>query len=219
MLRLLDQVDDQRPESFAHRMRGRRFERFERACSPLPRPLRILDVGGTPAFWEQRGWAGRDDVEIVTLNLIPYPSEHPNVHPVVGDACRLPARDQSFDVVFSNSVIEHLYSRETQEQMAREIRRVGVRYWVQTPNYWFPIEPHFLAPGWQWLPVRARVEILRRHRVGQMGRTPDREHAEQLVREVRLMRRHELADLFPGSRLIPERVGGLVKSWTAAFGF
>lgn len=201
-------------------MRSRRFRLFEELAVPLPRPLSILDVGGVNEFWEQRGWAGRDDVEITLLNLTEQPRQHPNIQPVAGDATRLPQyEDGSFDIAFSNSVIEHLFTREAQGAMAREMRRVGRAYWVQTPNFWFPLEPHFLMPGWQWLPVRARVEIIRRRTCGWRGPVPDRGAAEQAVREIRLLRRSELARLFPGATIVPERVANLTKSFIVHAGF
>jgi hypothetical protein len=212
------QADDDRAASFSHRMRARRFERFEQLTATLPRPLSILDVGGTNAYWAQRGWADRPGVTITTVNLTAEEQEHENVVPMKADATALPFADGEFDLVFSNSVIEHLFTFENQRRMAAEVRRIGRAYWVQTPNFWFPIEPHFLAPAWHWLPVSVRVAILRRRAVGWNGRCPDVEKARSVVREHRLMRRSELASLFPGARIEPERVGGLVKSWTALHG-
>jgi hypothetical protein len=77
-------------------------------------------------------------------------------------------------------------------------------YWVQTPNFWFPIEPHFLVPEWQWLPESARVAVLRRRSVGWKPRTSDLEPARREIRETRLLRRRELVQMFPGASLVPE---------------
>jgi len=212
-------ADDENKDSLANRLRNRRFQLFEAFVAQLPRPLNILDVGGTNAFWEQRGWAGRHDVRIVTLNLEAEPRRFDNVEPAVGDATNLGQfGDRSFDLVFSNSVIEHLFSLENQQKMASEIRRVGKTYWVQTPNFWFPMEPHFHVPAWQWLPVPVRVALLRRWRCGWRGPSPDPTRARELVSELRLMRQRELKTLFPGGVLIPERFCGLVKSWTVVGG-
>jgi hypothetical protein len=103
--------------------------------------------------------------------------------------------------------------------MAAEVRRVATAYWVQTPNFWFPVEPHFLVPAWHWLPEDARVAILRRRGVGWAGRCPDPQRAREVVQEHRLMRRAELARLFPDAVIMGERIGGLTKSWTALGGF
>jgi hypothetical protein len=218
--RLRELADDKSTQSLSHRLRERRFRLFERLVAELPRPLRIIDLGGTNDYWEQRGWAGRDDVSITLVNLDPQAPLHANIHPTEGDATDLHDHaDGSFDIAFSNSVIEHLFTFESQASMASEVQRVARAYWVQTPNFWFPIEPHFLVPAWQWLPEEARVQILRRRGVGWAGRCEDPEFARRIVREHRLMRRTELARLFPDASIVGERFGGLVKSWTALGGF
>jgi hypothetical protein len=103
--------------------------------------------------------------------------------------------------------------------MAHEVVRVARAYWVQTPNFWFPFEPHFLVPAWHWLPEDARVGILRRRGVGWAGRCQDPDVARRVVSEHRLMRRSELRRVFPDATMVAERFGGLVKSWTAVGGF
>jgi hypothetical protein len=203
--------------SLSNARRARRFEAFARLVESLPdRPVRILDIGGTNAFWEQRGWAGRPGVEIVLVNVASEPRRHANIEPRTGDATDLrDLPDRSFDVVFSNSVIEHLETAERQAAMAAEVRRLAPRHWVQTPNFWFPLEPHFLTPAWHWLPQRVRVALLRRRRWGWRGPCPDVEEARALVREVRLMRGREFTRLFPGATIEHEHVGPLVKSFVA----
>jgi len=218
MLRSL--ASSSEPASFANRLRTKRFRKFEGLTASLQRPFRILDVGGTNAFWENRGWHQRSDVQILTLNLSAEEQRHTNIQPLVGDATNLSGfADQSIDVVFSNSVIEHLFTFENQGKMASEIQRVGKAFWVQTPNFWFPVEPHFHFVGWQWLPVSLRTAILRRRACGWRGPCPDPAQAREQVKEVRLLSRRELRMLFPHARLMPEWFLGFVKSWTAIGGF
>lgn len=220
MLGIRGLADANNPESLSNRMHARRFQLFERLIARLPRPLRILDVGGTPQFWENRGWAGRNDCHITLLNLASQESTHPNITCRTGDATQMPEfADGSFDVAFSNSVIEHLFTIEKQKAMAREIHRVAKAYWLQTPNFWFPIEPHFHVPGWQWLPVFVRVAIIRRRTCGWRGRTSDPVRARALVTEVRLMTRRELRALFPQAKMMGEKFCGLKKSWIVYHGF
>ncbi|MGI8731169.1 MAG: class I SAM-dependent methyltransferase [Solirubrobacteraceae bacterium] len=213
--------------SFSNRSRTRRFAAFEQLVDPLlhdpSRPVRILDIGGRSSFWEQRGWAERDDVQIVIVNLAEElvaeegdGPTHPSIELRVGDATDLSAYpDGAFDVVFSNSVIEHLATYEHQSAMAREVERLAPICWVQTPNFWFPVEPHFLTPAWHWLPERHRVALLQRRRWGWCGPCPDIDEARLRVREVRLMRGSELRRLFPDAKLQRERIGPLVKSFVA----
>ena len=194
---------------------------FQDLASRIPaRPLRIIDLGGTSSFWERRGWAGRDDIRITTVNLSPEERRHPNVEPVRGDVTDLRQYgDRSYDIAFSNSVIEHLFTFEAQKRMAAEARRLAGAYWVQTPNFWFPIEPHFLFPGWQWLPITVRAALLRRRRIGSRGPYPDRDASERAVREIRLMTRREIAECFPDATIWGETFFGLRKSWVAYEGF
>ena len=205
--------DGEAPTSLANKLRSQRFHGFEALVAPLRRPLTILDVGGTTSFWEKRQWAGRQEFQITTLNLSPEEQRYENIKPVVGDATQLSEwADKSFEVVFSNSVIEHLFSLDKQRRMASEIRRVGKSYWVQTPNYWFPIEPHFHVPGWQWMPFHLRVGFIQRFRCGRQV-TSDLNRARSAVGEIRLLTRHELTEMFPNAQVLAERFGGLVKSW------
>jgi hypothetical protein len=213
-------ADGKAVDSFSNRMRSQRFRLFERLVADVPRPVRILDIGGTNAFWEQRGWADRADAEITLVNLFAEPQEHANIVSAVGDATNLAEyEDKSFDVAFSNSVIEHLFTADAQRAMAAEVQRVARAYWVQTPNFWFPMEPHFLFPAWHWLPLGLRVAIIRRRAVGWRGPCGDPAAARELVREIRLMRRRELEQLFPGSTVVSERWNGFTKSFVVHGGF
>ena len=218
MLRRL--ANSNEPTSFANKLRAKRFRQFEALAARLPRPLRLLDVGGTSVFWENRGWHRRTDVKVFTLNLVAEEQRHANITPLAGDARNLAQfGNRSLDVVFSNSVIEHLFTFEDQRQMAGEIQRVGKAFWVQTPNYWFPIEPHFHFVGWQWLPLAVRVSILRRWACGWRGPCPDPIGARRLVEEIRLLTRKEIRELFPRANIVAERFYGFVKSWIAVGGF
>lgn len=213
-------ADDENPNSFSNKLRARRFRQFEALAASLPRPLRILDVGGTNDFWEKRGWTGHDDIQIFSLNMVAEKQRHENVMPLAGNATDLAQfGDRSFDIAFSNSVIEHLFTFESQRRMASEMQRVGKAFWVQTPNFWFPMEPHFQVPGWQWMPMELRIAIIQRWRCGWRGPCPDVAAARKLVEEVRLLSRNTLRAIFPGATLIPERFCGLVKSWTVVGGF
>lgn len=206
--------------SISNRMRNKRFAFFESLCATLPKPLRILDIGGTTEFWRQRGWAGRDDVHVTLVNLKAEAQSEDNIVPTVNDATALEGIDDgSYDVAFSNSVIEHVFTWENQKKMAAEVRRVGKAYFLQTPNFWFPIEPHFLFPGWHYLPRGVRIAILRRRRVGWRGPCPDKEQARALVEEIRLLSGSEMRTLFPDATIKAEKYRGLTKSWMAYRGF
>ncbi len=217
--RLYRLADNRLPGSPANRFRKRRFRLFESLLEPLPRPVRILDVGGREDFWRQMGAVGTADLEISLLNLTPDAA--PGALPtVIGDAREMSRfGDREFDVVFSNSVIEHLGHLADQRRMAAEVRRVGARYFVQTPNRWFPIEPHFFFPGFQFLPLATRIALVRRFALGYHEALPDPADARRAVTEIRLLGAGELRELFPDARIHRERVLGTTKSLIAFGGW
>lgn len=201
-------------------MRRKRFAFFRGLVSDLPRPLRILDIGGTEAFWGEVEFASPADVHVTILNVDAPTTSRPNTVGVKGDARAMPEfSDGQFDVAFSNSVIEHVGGYVDQCAMAAEVRRVGKRYFVQTPNRHFPLEPHFLVPGFQYLPEAVAVLLLQNIRLGHVPKTPDRAAARALVRATQLMTKEQLVGAFPGAKLYEERALGLVKSYTCYGGF
>ena len=212
--------DHRNPASLAARARLRRFAFFKELLQTVPRPLRILDVGGTREYWQEMGFIGEPGVQITLLNVRPQRVTAHGLSAVVGDATHMPfVQEREFEVVFSNSVIEHLGDRERQRQMAEEVRRVGQRYFVQTPNYFFPIEPHFVFVGFHWLPVPVRTWLVQHFDLGWCKRKPDQESARQLVHSIRLLRKQEVLELFPGADLHEEKLLGLVKSFSAYHGW
>jgi len=225
-MRLLEQLTDYHdPGSFVNRLRRRRFDFFLSLMARVPRPLTLLDVGGTQLFWMTMGPGFLEGVEVTLLNVGAERTTLPGFVSAAGDARDMGLfRDGQFDVVFSNSVIEHLYGYDGAASMAREVRRVGRRYFVQTPNRHFPIEPHFLFPCYQYLPRAVRVVLLRQLRLGHLGRIPERERACRTVDEIRLLSVREVRALFPRAHLYREKVFGLTKSvvaydgWPAAQG-
>ncbi len=212
-------ADNTNQNSLASRLRRRRFAFFRSLLDSLPRPVRVLDVGGTADYWRAMGVKDATDYEVTLFNL-EHPGEAEGFVSLVGDA-----RDMSqfargaFDVVYSNSVIEHVGSLADQLRMAREIRRVGVRYFVQTPNRYFPIEPHFLFPCYQFLPDAVRARLLRSFRLGWMRREPDFLKAYLAVTSIRLLTKTELKLLFPDGQLYAERLFGLSKSFVTFRGW
>ena len=160
------------------------------------------------------------DVRVTLLNI-----EHQRVTSekfvsTVGDARAMPQYSRgSFDVVFSNSVIEHVGSYADQGKMAGEVTRVGRHYWVQTPNKRFPLEPHFLFPFFQYLPLGVRAQMVHRFDVGWYKRIPDLAVARAEVESIRLLTRKRFAALFPEATIHSEKLGGLTKSFVAYGGW
>ena len=131
---------------------------------------------------------------------------------VQGSATDLPFGDRSFDIVFSNSMIEHLGDWASQERFAREALRVGRGLWVQTPARWFPVEPHLLTPLVHYLPKGAQRHLLRNFTVWGWITRPRQDEVEDLLDELALLTASQVRTLFPGCSLLRERVLGLTKS-------
>lgn len=125
--------------------RRRRMAKFERRFRPTDQ-TRIVDVGGTPINW----WYISTKPRLLLLNIKPpeQPMSSDHMRYVEGDACDPPAeiRDGGCDIVFSNSVIEHVGDFAAQQRFAEACRKLARKLWVQTPAFVFPIEPHYLSP-------------------------------------------------------------------------
>jgi Methyltransferase domain len=196
--------------------RKRRLLTFLKMLKPTEQTT-ILDVGGYYHFW--RDLPLRPPITLVNIDDPPPADElPPNFTFVLGDGRCLPFPSQSFDIVFSNSVIEHVGSYEDQQRFAREVRRVGRTLCVQTPNRAFPIEPHFIGPSSPYLPRELQRSIFRWCSVRGWLRRWDHADFDALFNEVRLLSYPEMRALFPDSEIIRERFCGLTKSFTAVRG-
>jgi hypothetical protein len=178
---------------------------------------RVLDIGGTPECWRLLPVPPR----VTLLNMPRAGADMQGAELwVAGDGRSLPFRDEAFDVVFSNSAIEHVGNAESQRLFAHEAARVGRRYWIQTPNRWFPVEQHLLTPFIHWLPERWQRAIVPRCTVwgALTGASQDRRqfYLQHFLTEVRLLGSAQMRQLFPGARLIRERFCGITKSLIAA---
>lgn len=208
-------ADNSSNQSLAHSMRFKRFIYFQSFLQKMQRPLTILDIGGTQEYWLNMGLTD-PDIQITLLNLSLQETTSPNFYSVAGNATDLRNyADQSFDIVYSNSVIEHLFTKKNQRKMANEVMRVGKYHFVQTPNYYFPLEPHFLFPGFQFLSKSIRSSLIRKFNLGHIPRKQTMKEARLIVDEIRLLTISEMKELFPESFIWKEKFGGLVKSIVA----
>jgi hypothetical protein len=206
--------DYSNPNYIGSKFRKQRFLFFEERIVTLDKPITILDMGGTVRFWKDENYDQRP-VLITIINLRDEESIYPNIKVIKGDACDLSMyKDHSFDIVFSNSLIEHLYTKERQQKMASEAMRVGKYFFVQTPNRYFPIEPHYKFPFFQFLPKFLQV-FLQTKTTLINGFKYDRAYAENMVKEIRLLSKRELIELFPNCSLYVEEYLGLPKSFVA----
>ncbi|NJR50883.1 MAG: class I SAM-dependent methyltransferase [Leptolyngbyaceae cyanobacterium CSU_1_3] len=219
-------ADDKLSNSLASKLRKRRFLLFRSLFSTVKMPLKIVDIGGRKTIWEREGFCdyAPEEVEILVTNIEACDLEegqpHSNIKTMVADATDMNQfGDEAFDIVYSNSVIEHLSTYENQSRMADEVQRLGKRYFLQTPNRNFPIEPHFLFPFFQFLPFDLRVWMLTHFPVGWCPKIADRQAAIDLLKTFRLMTKQELLILFPNATLYEEKFLGLTKSFVVYEGW
>ncbi|MCZ2498729.1 methyltransferase domain-containing protein [Xylophilus sp. Kf1] len=201
-----------------NRFRRRRFAGFLALLDTIDihdRPLRVLDIGGTVSYWESmRSLWGHRNLDITIVNLGEPAREERGYHLRSGDACSMDDADGSFDVVHSNSVIEHVGYWPEIKRMACEVRRLAPRYYLQTPNFWFPFEPHYRTAFIHWLPEQVRAGMVMRRRRG-FHHAPDMDAAMLDVRSINLLTMHQMALLFPDARLVRERFLLFTKSLIA----
>ncbi|RYD34024.1 MAG: methyltransferase domain-containing protein [Verrucomicrobiaceae bacterium] len=217
MPEFLARLTSEDPGSFSSRMRARRMGRLLDMIRTLHQKhgqVSILDIGGRKRFWQpivkelpkysvkvsiinlpdeidRRGGNGDDDVF---------------TH-VKGDACRMPQyADKSFHLAVSNSVIEHVGNWSQVRAFASEARRVAEDLFVQTPNFWFPVEPHYVCPLFHWLPRPMRAWLFMHFKFAVQHPTRDLDKAMTWVDEApRLLTRRMLRHLFPDCRIIAEK--------------
>jgi len=213
-------ADNRLEKSFANKLRKKRFLFFESLLNKLPKPVKVIDIGGTEDYWEKMGVLPSENIHITILNTKIIPVKYPNVQSIAGDARNMKQfNDNSFDIAFSNSVIEHVGNFCDQQAMAKEMIRIAPRLYLQTPNKYFPIEPHFLFPFFQFLPIRMRVWLLMHFKLGWYPRHKEKHKAEEVAKSIRLLSLKELKKLFPKANIKKERILGFPKSFVVTKGW
>ncbi len=219
--RLADYSD---PDSLGSRIRSRRsevlLELLRELHAEVDGPVQVLDVGGTRAYWLALGDDVLDecDVQVTLVNVEPSDlvEDHPRFTFQAGDGCDLrTVADGEFDLHHSNSVVEHVGDWSRMEAFVAEARRTARRLYLQTPSWAFPVEPHFLAPGFHWLPPQAQAWLLTKVHLGHAPRSDSLADAIRRAETARLLRRAELEALLPEARIEVERIARLPKSLIA----
>ena len=172
---------------------------------------RVLDLGGLAFYWTFLD----NPPQVTIVNLEPPLDGAGPSRWVVADATRLPFRDGAFDVVFSNSLIEHIIDDAGRNAFAAEVQRVGRRFHVQTPNRWFPVEPHLMTPLIHFLPQGLQRRLVRNFTLWGWVARPTSDEAAGFLGLTKLIDRREFRSLFPAAIILKEKFLGLTKSFTA----
>jgi ubiquinone/menaquinone biosynthesis C-methylase UbiE len=148
----------------SRRLKGQKIERLLQ-LDHRPRMQRMLEVGtgsGGIAHYFAAHPELNYSVDAVDVKDNRVMTEGYRYTPVQGT--HLPFEEQTFDVVLSNHVIEHVGDIEAQMDHLRELRRVlkigGVGYFA-VPNRWMLVEPHYKLAFLSWLPHGWRTPYLR----------------------------------------------------------
>jgi len=184
---------------------------FAKRSSPSEQ-TRVIDLGGTPY-----NWTLLERCPIVTIINTDAIVIEPNLPmtAIRANAKMVPFPDMSFDICYSNSLIEHVGDAASVEAFGREVHRLATQYFVQTPNKWFPVEPHLLCIFIQWLPWRIKRRLMRWFSLwGWMTKATQAE-TDRMLAGIRLLSYRDMAALFPDAEIKRERFLGITKSLIA----
>jgi len=202
-------ADNRNKNSRSYKFRKKRFEFFLKELN-VKHENTILDVGGSEQIWIGSGF--EKNVTLLNIEFKYYSKPFKYIKCDATDMSVIP--DKSYDIVFSNSVIEHVGNEKRQRAFANEIERVAKTYWIQTPNKYFPIEPHFVFPFFQFLPQKIKTIVALKWKFSHFKINNDT--SEKLIllelSKIKLLSLSEIKELFPGSRIIKEKYFGLRKS-------
>jgi len=183
--------------------------------------VRIIDIGGAAPYWNFLA------AELETLNcsivlfnrvaeqISAEETDNPRFSVLIGDARCVNLPSMSFDLVHSNSVIEHVGSWVDMRAMAGEVRRLAPSYFVQTPNFWFPYEPHYYQPFFHWLPEQVRARWMCAVKFNDWPKAPSLLEACEWIQKAKLLSFGQMQALFPDATIKRERFCGLTKSLMA----
>ena len=181
---------------FHRKSRQRKYRLFLQLIRPAS-DMRILNVGATgtqlglaeqfESFYGEHSHIVGGGISYAEAQ--DYRASFPGVQAMVFDGCALPFRDKSFDIVYSNAVLEHLPGGDYVERFAREVQRVGKGWFITTPNLWYPIEPHYHLPFVQFLPEHTQRRLVQR-----LSKVP--------YDNLQLLTRKKMRALFPQGEVI-----------------
>jgi hypothetical protein len=206
--------------------REQRLKLFNAFMKGVTGRTRLVDLGGTVRFWENWGLAKQPLLDVTLVNNHDRDKHHandtialPNLRRISADVLTLSAADfAQYDVIFSNSLIEHLPGRELQQRLARAIVESGRPYFLQTPNKRSPLDPHFprpYVPFFAAYPRALQARLLSWSALGSGSASPSYAAALARLDNYYPLTTREVRQLFPEARIVIERPLGVPLSIVA----
>ena len=219
-------ADSSNKNGLANKLRRKRMIIFEEflvnnfsSQTNKNKKITILDIGGSYEYWRDINCKYFNNLDITLVNISPLKipkgmKKVTNIKSINGDGRNLSEiKNLQFDIVFSNSCIEHVGHKQEWKKMADEMKRVGRNYFLQTPNRYFPLEPHFLFPFFQFFPFRLKTFFVYHFKLGFWAKAETKEEAKVIASEINLLSKKDLKELFPDANIKCEKLFGLTKSF------
>lgn len=186
-----------------------RYKLFELECSPRSGD-KILYIGGAVTggiakrkhecfFYD--AYKSLEDVTALDVNLKGLENAQklfPQISIKHYQGGTFPFNDKEFDIIFCNAVIEHVGEWQDQKRFAKEIVRVSKKWFVTTPNIYYPFEFHYRLPFIHYFPPD--IQRFLKQFIG--GRYPRGEMPSPLY----LLSKGKMKKLFPHSKIILQRI-------------
>jgi ubiquinone/menaquinone biosynthesis C-methylase UbiE len=159
-------------QSVSNSNRERKFYYFMNLFT-IEKRTKILDVGASDDekqaaanILEKRYPYQRNITVLGTQKYNNLVERYPFVKAVQYNGEMFPFKDNSFDICWSNAVLEHVGNNARQVVFLKEIKRCANKAFITTPNKFFPVETHTKLFFIHWLPKKLFDQIARRINLG-----------------------------------------------------
>lgn len=216
--------DYSNPSSIGSKFRKKRFKHIENLVEKVLKSknkCNILDIGGSAQYWNLMNAKLLKKCVVTVLNIEKPrgvdPREQVPLNGIFkfecGDGRNLNSiKDKQYDIAHSNSVIEHVGKIYDMQRFTDELTRVGKYYYLQTPNFWFPIEPHYGVPFIHWLPVLIRARLLAKWNIGFNKKFPTLLAGYDYAEFINLIDQNTLKSMLPAANFRKEKILFFTKS-------
>ena len=180
--------------------------------------VKIIDLGGTDKFWSIYGYnfLKSHNVKITLVNLIKLEISNSEIFELVNqNIFKYKFPKNKYDLCFSNSVIEHVGGIDQIKKFSKIHTLYTKYYYCQTPNKYFIIEPHYMFPFFNFLPLSFKLFLVSNFKLGNISKTKNKDKAIREINSINLLSEKEMKSLFINTILIKEKFLFMNKSFIA----